>query len=901
MTRPAPGFSLEDMDMPVDHIRLHEAGELDPARWGARGARLATLARLGVPVPRGMLLSTALVTRITDIGADRVFAGQIAGRIAALGDDVLLSLRSSPPKPEWGGPEALLNIGVTDARLPAITQRVGRKGALELYFRLIEGYGTMVEGLDPEDFENLVADQMKVWSVGSEGELPAEARAALADEAKALYADETGHPFPQEPADQLCAAVDAMARNWNSVSARLLRQSHGAEEDAGLALIMQRMALGVGQGACGAGVVHMVDERSGLPSVTGRWLPQAQGYDALMGLRTPHLITTDARKAARQTAPSLEEQAPEALAELREHYTTVANGLGDAHGFEFTVEEGQLWVLDAILSPRSARATVRIATDLARSGAISREEALLRVEPRTLIEHLHPQIDPAAPRDVFGAGLPASPGAATGRIVFTPENAVQVQAQGDAAILVRVETSPEDIRGMHSASAVLTVRGGMTSHAAVIARGLGLPCVVGASDLRLDLRAKAIVTQDGRTFTEGALITVDGTRGEVVAGAPAMIPPELDGAFETLMSWADQVRTMGVRANADTPQDARTARSFAVDGIGLCRTEHMFFHEDRITVMRKMILADTTEARQAALAQLLPMQRDDFVELFGIMRGLPVTIRLLDPPLHEFLPHSREEMMELAEEMDLSVREVTERSNGLSEFNPMLGKRGVRLGVTMPEIYEMQARAIFEAAAIVNTQNLEQVVPEIMIPLVSANREVEVVKARVDDIAGQVMAEREVSLTYRLGIMVETPRAALRAGDLAKSCAFFSFGTNDLTQMTYGLSRDDAGRFMRDYVNQGVFAEDPFHSLDIEGVGELLLLAARRGRRTQKELMLGLCGEHGGDPGSIHFCKLAGFDYVSCSPFRAPIARLAAAQASLMTRHPALRSQDTTSEDPDST
>jgi len=875
------------MDIPHDYIRLHDVPEdclLSPERWGARGARLARLAGLGLPVPRGLLLTTDLTRQIAQDGARTHFDGVLRDTFQTLGDEVLLSLRASPPRPEWGGPEALLNIGITDARLPALMTRVGKPGALELYFRLIEGYATMVEGVDPEDFENLMADQVKYWSVASEGDLPEDARVTLVDQAKALYLDEVMQPFPQDPVEQLCAAVDAMARGWNGVSARILRESHGAPPEAGLGLIVQRMAFGIGQGVCGAGVVHLVDERTGTPALSGRFLTQAQGYDALMGMRTPHLITREARESARQSAPSLEEIAPDALTDLRTHGSTVAAGLGDIHGFEFTLEDGKLWLLDAVLTPRSARAAVRIATDLARNGAISRDDALLRIEPRTLIEHLHPQIDPRAPRDVFGSGLPASPGAATGRIVFSPEAAMQAEAQGDNAVLVRMETSPEDIRGMHSACAVLTVRGGMTSHAAVIARGLGLPCVVGAGDLRLDIRNRQIISQDGRSFAEGSLITIDGTRGEVLAGAPEMIQPELDGAFATLMSWADQAREMGVRANADTPQDARVARGFEVDGIGLCRTEHMFFQEDRITSMREMILADSSEDRRRALAALLPMQRGDFVDLFDIMRGLPVCIRLLDPPLHEFLPHSREEMHDLAEAMDIPVSQVVERAKALGEFNPMLGKRGVRLGVTMPEIYEMQARAIFEAAAIVNTRNLEQIVPEIMIPLVSAKREVEVVRKNIEAVAAQVMAEREVTLTYKLGIMVETPRAALRAADLAADSAFFSFGTNDLTQMTYGLSRDDAGRFMRDYVNQGVFAEDPFHSLDIEGVGELLLIAAKRGRKTDPDLVLGLCGEHGGDPGSIHFCKLAGFDYVSCSPFRAPIARLAAAQATLLSR-----------------
>ena len=525
---------------------------------------------------------------------------------------------------------------------------------------------------------------------------------------------------------------------------------------------------------------------------------------------------------------------------------------------------------------------MRIAVDLANAGAISRAEALLRIEPRSLIEHLHPQIDPAAPRDVFGTGLAASPGAATGHIVFTAEAAQAAAAQDEPVILVRLETSPEDIRGMHASRGVLTVRGGMTSHAAVIARGIGVPCVVGAGELRLDPVARTLTSPDGRVFREGARITLDGTRGEVIAGAPTMIQPELDGAFSELLDWADAVRDLGVRANADTPAEARMARDFKVDGLGLCRTEHMFFDAARITVMREMILADTDAERQAALDRLLPMQRADFHELFEIMSGLPVTIRLLDPPLHEFLPQEPEDMRALAEAMGLPVEAVSARARDLAEVNPMLGMRGVRLGVTMPAIYEMQARAIFEAAIAVNRAASAPVVPEVMIPLVSANREVELVKSRIDAIASAVQREQGATLAYRLGVMVETPRAALRAGDLAASSAFLSFGTNDLTQMTYGLSRDDAGRFMRDYVNRGVFPEDPFHSLDVEGVGELMLIAAKRGRARNPGITLGLCGEHGGDPASVRFCKVAGFDYVSCSPFRVPIARLAAAQATLL-------------------
>ncbi|MBB5516293.1 pyruvate,orthophosphate dikinase [Rubricella aquisinus] len=866
------------------HIALHDAGDADEATFGERGARLARLARVGLPVPLGRLVSVDLVAQVAAEGAEAALGDLISAVAGRLPPDGLLALRGSPERTAWGGPTALLNIGITDARLPALIERVGPGCAAELYFRLIAGFGVTVRGMDPDEFETLVYDQVKHSGVSGEAELPAEAWASLLQQAKRAFEADTEQPFPQSVETQLAAAIDAMAHRWHTPSARILRAARGAPEDAGIALIIQRMVLGIGERACGAGIAHFTDERSGVPLTWGRFLPCAQGPDVLMGLRTPHLITSEERARAGQSAKALEEMIPGAVTTLAGLWDMAGSGLGESYSFEFTIEDGTVWLLDAAPGRRSSRAAVRIAVDLARKGAITREDAILRVEPRNLVEHLHPQIDPTAQRDTLGQGLAASPGAATGKIVFSPEEAQALHAQGEAAILVRVETSPEDIRGMHSAAGVITVRGGMTSHAAVIARGLGLPCVVGAGDLRLDAKRQKLVARDGRSFDAGDIVTVDGTRGEVVAGAPAMIQAELTGAFETLMSWADQVRGIEVRANADTPADARTARGFNVDGIGLCRTEHMFFHEDRINVMREMILADTREDRVRALDRLLPMQRDDIVELFSIMRGLPVTIRLLDPPLHEFLPHSRDEMHTLAEAMDVPVSQIVARAESLREFNPMLGKRGVRLGVTMPEIYDMQARAIFEAAAIVNLQNLEQVVPEIMIPLVSANREAEMVKARVDAIAAAVMAEREVSLTYRLGVMVETPRAALRAGDLARSSAFLSFGTNDLTQMTYGLSRDDAGRFMRDYVNQGVYPEDPFHSLDIEGVGELLLMASQRGRATNPTLTLGLCGEHGGDPASIRFCTLAGFDYVSCSPFRVPIARLAAAQATILSQ-----------------
>jgi pyruvate,orthophosphate dikinase len=581
--------------------------------------------------------------------------------------------------------------------------------------------------------------------------------------------------------------------------------------------------------------------------------------------------------------PSLEDLAPELFESLARQGSACRVKLREEMQIEFTIDDSKLAVIDAVRVPRSSRAGLRIAVDLAKEGIITREEALLRVEPRALSELLHPQVDPRAPRDVVVRGIGASPGAATGRIVFSSAAAQASASRGEPCILVRRETAPEDIRGMHSAVGVLTERGGMTSHAAVIGRGLGLPCIVGASDLRFDMKDHKITTKAGRKFVEGDVITVDGTTGEVLAGAAEMLPPALDDAFRTLLSWADDVCDIGIRANADTPADAQTARNFDAQGIGLCRTEHMFFEEARLVAMREMIFADTSQDRAAALARLLPMQRADFVQLFEIMQGLPVCIRLFDPPLHEFLPHSREGLRELAEALDRPLSDVMRRAEALAEFNPMLGMRGVRLGIVLPEIYDMQAQAIFEAVVEVARRG-GAIVPEIMIPLVSAKREVELVKHRIDAVASNVRSGSGVDFAFKLGVMVETPRAALRAGDIAQHATFLSFGTNDLTQMTYGLSRDDAGRFMNTYVQQGVYPEDPFHILDVEGVGELLLIGAERGRQTREKLTLSICGEHGGNPESIAFCRKAGFDYVSCSPYRVPLARLSAAHLALMDR-----------------
>jgi pyruvate, orthophosphate dikinase len=636
------------------------------------------------------------------------------------------------------------------------------------------------------------------------------------------------------------------------------------------------MAGGFGAGDSGAGVIQFIDPVTGAEQITGRYAIHGQGRESVADNPQAIYLRRDRR------GPSLEEQHPTVFDELVRHGAMCREKLREEMQIEFTIENGRLWVIDALKVPRSSRAAVAVAVKLAEDEIITRKEALMRVKPRALSDLLHRQVDPRGTRDVIARGIGASPGAATGRIVFTSSAAQAGAARGEECILVRRETSPEDIRGMHAAVGVLTERGGMTSHAAVIGRGLGLPCIVGANAIRIDARTRE-VTAGGRSFQEGDLITVDGSTGEVLAGAVDLLEPALDGPFHTLLDWADALRDISIRANADTPADARIARDFKAEGIGLCRTEHMFFEDDRLTVMREMIFADDAKDRAAALERLLPMQRYDFTELFRIMQGLPVCIRLFDPPLHEFLPHTRDGMRQLADALNKPLSEVIRRAEDLAEFNPMLGMRGVRLGIAVPEIYEMQARAIFEATIEVG-QTGQPVVPEIMIPLVSAMREVELVKARIDAVAAAVRVAKGQAFDYRLGVMVETPRAALRAGEIAQHATFLSFGTNDLTQMTYGLSRDDAGRFMSYYVQNGVFPEDPFHRLDTEGVGELLHIAAARGRAVRGDLVLSICGEHGGDPDSIAFCRAAGFDYVSCSSFRVPVARLAAAQLTIVGR-----------------
>ncbi|MFP7571334.1 putative PEP-binding protein [Marivita sp. S2033] len=819
---------------------------------GGRAKCLQRLVRLDLPVPRTVALSFDTVHRFTS-----GYLPDVSGILAEFDEKALLCVRPSSEDPDWGGPRAVLNIGMNDARHAELCERIGEASATDLYLRFIQTYAVDVARLDAEMFDEM------------DGTGPEALSAALH-----RFEEEAEVPFPQDPGVQLAEILRSMARAWEGTTARLLRQAKGAPVDAGLGLVVQEMTLGRGRGESGSGVLQLVNSVTGLPQVTGRYLSQSQGREALKGGVKSIFLEKDKRGA------SLEELAPDAFGALKHIAALMREKLCEEMQIEFTISNGELSILDGVRVERSARAALRIVVRLAEDRIITRQEALMRIEPRALSELLHRQVAPSSARDILGSGIAASPGAATGRIVFTSEAAQASAARGEPCVLVRRETSPEDIRGMHAASAVLTERGGMTSHAAVIGRGLGLPCVVGAATLRFQANRRMLVAADGRVLKEGDVITIDGTSGQILAGSVDMIEATLDDTFRTFMNWADAERDIGVRANADTPADARAALHFRAQGIGLCRTEHMFFETERLTPMREMIFAHDPKDREAALELVLPMQRADFLELFRIMQGHPVCIRLFDPPLHEFLPTSRAGQRELAEALDIPVSDVTRRIESLTEYNPMLGMRGVRLGITVPEIYDMQARAIFEATVEASKDGVA-IVPEIMLPLVSAKREVELVRARIDAVAAAVRAETGAQFTFRLGVMVETPRACLRAGDIAEHTQFLSFGTNDLTQMTYGLSRDDAGRFMSEYVRQGVFDEDPFHKLDTEGVGELLGLGATRGRAAQPDVILSICGEHAAHAESIAFCREAGFDYVSCSPFRVPVARLAAAQLAL--------------------
>ena len=861
---------------------------------GGKGAGLAEMANLGLPVPPGFTITTEVCTHYYANGNayPKELEGQVEQALAEVGritgktfgdkgDPLLVSVRSGARASMPGMMDTVLNLGLNDETVASLAQKSGdRRFAYDSYRRFITMYSDVVLGVDHHHFEDILDDHKDRNGYELDTDLSADDWAELVERYKERVEEELGEPFPQDPAKQLWGAIGAVFGSWMNQRAITYRRLHNIPESWGTAVNVQAMVFGNMGETSATGVAFTRNPSTGEKSLYGEFLLNAQGEDVVAGIRTPQEITEKARVAAGSDKPSMEKSLPDAFKELTRIYGVLEKHYRDMQDLEFTVEQGKLWMLQTRSGKRTAKAALRIAVELANEKLITREEAVARVEPQALDQLLHPTIDPSAERKVLAVGLPASPGAAAGEVVFSADDAEAMKAQGRRVILVRVETSPEDIHGMHAAEGILTTRGGMTSHAAVVARGMGKPCVSGAGTLRVDYTAGTLSVA-GQTFRQGDQITIDGSTGQVLAGRVPMIEPELSGEFGTLMGWADAVRKLGVRANADTPTDARVALKFGAEGIGLCRTEHMFFEEHRIRAVREMILADDESMRRAALAKLLPMQRQDFVELFEIMQGLPVTIRLLDPPLHEFLPHTEEEIAEVAEAMKADPRKLADRARQLHEFNPMLGFRGCRLAIAYPEIAEMQARAIFEAAAEAASRTGKPVVPEVMVPLIATKAELDLVKERIDAMAQAVAKERGAKIDYQVGTMIELPRASLMAGEIAQSAEFFSFGTNDLTQTTFGISRDDAASFLGPYTARGILKSDPFVSIDREGVGELMRIGAERGRKTRSKLKVGICGEHGGDPASVAFCHELGLDYVSCSPFRVPIARLAAAQAAL--------------------
>ncbi|TAK47158.1 MAG: pyruvate, phosphate dikinase [Xanthobacteraceae bacterium] len=861
---------------------------------GGKGANLAEMSNLGLPVPPGFTIPTSVCTYFyangktypAELKAQVEKALDHVGRLAGKGfgdtsNPLLVSVRSGARASMPGMMDTVLNLGLNDDTVEALAAKSGdRRFAYDSYRRFITMYSDVVLGFEHHHFEEILDTHKDRKGYTLDTELTADDWVELVGRYKDAVRRETGQDFPQNPHDQLWGAIGAVFGSWMNARAMTYRRLHDIPESWGTAVNIQAMVFGNMGETSATGVAFTRNPSTGERQLYGEFLINAQGEDVVAGIRTPQEISEAARREAGSDKPSMEAAMPDAFKELTRIYTLLEKHYRDMQDLEFTVEQGKLWMLQTRNGKRTAKAALRIAVDMASESLITRKEAVTRVDPASLDQLLHPTIDPDARRDVIASGLPASPGAAAGEIVFSADEAAKLQADGRKVILVRIETSPEDIHGMHAAQGILTTRGGMTSHAAVVARGMGKPCVSGAGTLRVDY-GRGTMTAAGRIFKAGDIVTVDGSTGQVLAGQMPMIEPELSGEFGTLMGWADSVRRLKVRTNADTPADARVAIKFGAEGIGLCRTEHMFFEEGRIRTVREMILAEDEQARRAALAKLLPMQRADFVELFEIMQGLPVTIRLLDPPLHEFLPHTQAEIEEVARVMNADPRKLADRARDLAEFNPMLGFRGCRLAVAYPEIAEMQARAIFQAAVEAGKRTGKPVVPEVMVPLIATKAELDLIKARVDATAQAVMREAGTSITYQVGTMIELPRAALLAGEIARTAEFFSFGTNDLTQTTFGISRDDSGSFLGAYVSKGIFEVDPFVSLDREGVGELVRIGVERGRKTRAGLKVGICGEHGGDPSSIAFCHDVGLDYVSCSPFRVPIARLAAAQAAL--------------------
>ncbi|HEY2133385.1 MAG TPA: pyruvate, phosphate dikinase [Acetobacteraceae bacterium] len=870
----------------------HDEGRADMRNLlGGKGANLAEMASIGLPVPPGFTITTEVCTAYYD-NKERYpddLAAQVRDALGLVekavglrfGDPnkpLLVSVRSGARVSMPGMMDTVLNLGLNDATVQGLVTASGdARFAWDSYRRFIQMYGSVVLDVDHHRFEDIIESAKMEAGVVEDTALGAQDWQRVVDAYKEMVEQETGKPFPMDPEEQLWGAIGAVFGSWMNPRANTYRRLHDIPANWGTAVNVQVMVFGNMGEDCATGVCFTRDPSTGENLFYGEYLVNAQGEDVVAGIRTPQPMSN---AAAKPGEVSMETAMPAAYAELLQVRDTLERHYKDMQDIEFTVQRNKLYMLQTRNGKRTAAASLRIAVEMAQDGLIDRNEAVMRVNPASLDQLLHPTLDPKAKRNLLSKGLPASPGAASGAVVFTADEAEMRAAKGEAVILVRIETSPEDIHGMHAAKGILTTRGGMTSHAAVVARGMGRPCVVGAGGLSVDYGAQTL-SAGGKTLRAGDIMTLDGATGEVFIGSVAMIEPSMSGDFTTLMGWADAARRLKVRTNAETPLDAETARGFGAEGIGLCRTEHMFFDPARIGAVRQMIMAHDEAGRRTALAKLLPFQRQDFLELFRIMAGLPVTIRLLDPPLHEFLPHADSELAELAETMGTDIDSMRRRAAELAEANPMLGHRGCRLGITYPEIYEMQARAIFEGAIAVAKETGKAPVPEIMIPLIGTRRELEITRAQIEKVAAEVFAEAGSTIEYVVGTMIELPRACVVADKIAEVADFFSFGTNDLTQTVFGLSRDDAGKFLPDYIQAGILTKDPFVSLDVDGVGALVRIATERGRSTKPGLKMGICGEHGGDPASIAFCEEVGLDYVSCSPYRVPVARLAAAQAAL--------------------
>lgn len=859
-----------------------EGNETMRNQLGGKGANLAEMTILGIPVPQGFIVTTEVCNKYYNDGkviSEEVLE-QIQNHIAkleeitgkkfgSLENPLLVSVRSGARVSMPGMMDTILNLGLNDEAVEVVAKQTNNpRFAYDSYRRFVQMFSDVVMGVEKRLFENIIDEMKEARGVHYDTELTADDLKELVVKFKDLYKKEMKKDFPQDPKEQLVEAITAVFRSWDNPRAIVYRRLNDIPGEWGTAVNVQEMVFGNKGDTSGTGVAFSRNPATGEKGIYGEYLMNAQGEDVVAGIRTPLSITK-----LNEQNPALYKQFIDIVNKLENHYK-------DMQDMEFTIEEGKLFFLQTRNGKRTAQAALKIAVDLVSEGMLSKEEAILKVEPKQLDSLLHPTFEASALKNTkeIAKGLPASPGAACGKIAFTAEEAKERAEKGEKVVLVRLETSPEDIEGMIAAEGILTVRGGMTSHAAVVARGMGTCCVAGCGELKVD-EEKRTLEVGGKVYTDKDYISIDGSTGNIYGEAIKTVTPEISGYFATFMSWADEIRKLQVRTNADTPRDTKQAVEFGAEGIGLCRTEHMFFDEDRIMPMREMIVAKTEEERRRALGKLLPMQKGDFKAMYEALEGKPATIRFLDPPLHEFVPHSDEEIRELAGQMSLDFDELKATVEGLHEFNPMLGHRGCRLAVTYPEIAEMQTRAVIEAAIEVKNEKGYDIVPEIMIPLVGEVKELKFVKDIVDSTAKAVMNEKGVTLEYHVGTMIEIPRAALTADEIAKEAEFFSFGTNDLTQMTFGFSRDDAGKFLNDYYERKIYEQDPFAKLDQVGVGQLVKMAAEKGRATRPSIKLGICGEHGGDPSSVEFCHNVGLDYVSCSPFRVPLARLAAAQA----------------------